>query len=161
MEKIRVEIKNIDSLYTIGVVSVYIILMIWLAILIHAFSVAAFLLFVLAVAAFIMFVVKYECTPTVITVSEETLEYKHLFGKKSIPLSSVTGLLCEPYEAHGRYTSSQRIRLVISVKDDGEYEFNDAVNTNDMLTDKLDNKQTELALIQLYDVLKEMTGVGN
>ncbi len=116
-----------------------------------------FIFFILLCIAFGLYNYLYFKHPTVITADSEKLIYKHHFSSTEILLADMKEITCEPYFVHGRYSSEQRIRLTIYTKDD-ELELNDHVDTNAVLTDKLEDKETDIPLIRLYRFLMKQTG---
>ena len=115
------------------------------------------LVFLLLCISFGLYNYLYFKHPTVVTADSEKLIYKHHFSSTEILLTDMKEITCEPYFVHGRYTSEQRIRLTIYTKDD-ELELNDHVDTNAVLTDKLEDKETDIPLIRLYQFLMKQTG---
>ncbi len=132
-------------------------LILWLAFLIHAFSWGMLISFILALGAYIGVLVAYEKVPQVITADTEKLNYKH-FGSKTIMLSDIKRLVCEPYSIRTRYDTFQHIRLLIVTADD-ELELHVSVDANKMIENKLRSKETDIPLIRLYEFLKEKTGL--
>lgn len=113
--------------------------------------------FVLLCIAFGLYNYLYYKQPTVITADSEKLIYKHHFSAIEILLADMKEITCEPYFVNGRYHSEQRIRVTVYTKDD-ELELNDRVDTNAVLTDKLEDKETDIPLIRLYQFLMKQTG---
>lgn len=95
--------------------------------------------------------------PTVVTADAEKLIYKHLFTSVEIILADIDRISCEPYVQSGRYHSEQRIRLTVYTEND-ELELNDHVDTNEVLNNKLEDKDTDLPLFRLYHFLMKQTG---
>ncbi len=135
----------------------FFVLMVWLAILIHAFSWGMLICFILALGAYIGTLVAYEKVPQVITADAEKLHYKH-FCSKTIMLADIKRLVCEPYSVHSRFETFQCIRLLVVTADD-ELELHTIVDTNKILENKLESKDTDIPLIRLYEFLKEKTGL--
>ncbi len=133
------------------------VLILWLAVLIHAFSWGMLISFIVALGAYIGVLVAYEKVPQVITADTEKLNYKH-FGNKTIMLADIKRLTCEPYSVRTRYDTFQHIRLLIVTADD-ELELHVSVDANKMLENKLRSKETDIPLIRLYEFLKEKTGL--
>ena len=116
-----------------------------------------FILFLVLCVAFGLYNYLYFKHPTVITADSEKLVYKHRFSSFEILLADIKKLTCVPYFTHGRYSSEQRISLTIYTKDD-ELDLNDSVDTNVVLSDKLEDKETDIPLIRLYRFLMKQTG---
>lgn len=153
--EMRIEIHCSYILVNIAICACLFVLIIWFCSLIHAFSLISLVLFSLSLGAFTAFAVVNETRPTVITADHTHLEYKHLLGIKTVQYTDIKEITCEPYVVSSRYGTHQRIRLSILTYDGDEHELNDAVNTNDILQDKLEAKETEIPLIRLYDFIKE------
>ena len=83
--------------------------------------------------------------------------YKQLFSSTEILLTDIDRISCEPYVVNGRYHSEQRIRVTVYTLDD-ELELSDRVDTNMVLNDKLEEKETDIPLIRLYRFLMKQTG---
>ncbi len=132
-------------------------LLIWLFAAIHAFSWVGLICFLVALGLYITILVAYEKVPQIITADTEKLHYKH-FSNKTIMLADIKRLVCEPYSVHSRYETFQCIRLLIVTADD-ELELHTIVDTNKILENKLESKETDIPLIKLYDFLKEKTGL--
>ena len=117
-------------------------------------TVVSLILFLVALAGIIGFDVAYEKLPTIVIAAEKHLRYKHLFRWKTIELSKIKTITCEPFELRGRYSSTQCIRLYIATEDD-ECDLKQRVNTNEMLTDSMQGKKTDLPLMRVYEFIKE------
>ena len=153
-DNIRIEIHCINTELNITLAVGVIGLSIWLACLMTYFSVGSLILFAVVLAAFIAMAIASEKLPTVVIADEKQLRYKHLFGWKTIELSKIKTITCEPFELMGRYSSTQCIRLYIATEDD-ECELKQRVNTNEMLTDSMQGKKTDLPLMRVYKFIKE------
>lgn len=153
--KIEIVLKRHES-YLHGFLSIagWVVLLFCLIFLKFSDSVGGFIFFILLCIAFGLYNYLYFKHPTVVTADSEKLIYKHHFSSTEILLTDMKEFTCEPYFVHGRYSSEQRIRLTIYTKDD-ELELNDHVDTNAVLTDKLEDKETDIPLIRLYQFLKE------
>lgn len=156
-DNIRVEIHCIDTGLNIGLAVSVIGLSVWLACVINYFSVASLILFIAALAVFIAVAVLSVKLPTIVIADEKQLKYKHLLGWKTIELSKIKTITCEPYEARGRYRSTQCIRLYI-ITDDDECDLKQVVNTNKMIENTMNGKQTDMPLIRVYEFIKAKTG---
>lgn len=154
-EKITIEIHNSNTLVNYGVVALVIALSIWLAVILNNFSAAGLIAFLVVTAASVGWIILYETKPTVITADCEGVTYKHLLPVKTIKLSEIKSLICEPYEVHARYTSYQRVKLCISLKNGDEVELNDCVDTGGLVTDVLDKRQSEIKIITLYNFIND------
>lgn len=153
-DNIRIEIHCINT-YMNNVLAVSVIgLSIWLACMLTNSLVGCLILFLVALAGIIGFDVAYEKLPTIVIADGKQLRYKHLFGWKTIELSKIKTITCEPFELRGRYSSTQCIRLYIATEDD-EYDLKQRVNTNEMLTDSMQGKKTDLPLMRVYEFIKE------
>ena len=117
-------------------------------------TVVSLILFLVALAVIIGFEAASEKLPTIVIADEKQLRYKHLFGWKTIELSKIKNINCEPFEVRGRYSSTQCIRLYIATEDD-ECDLKQRVNTNEMLTDSMQGKKTDLPLMRVYEFIKE------
>ena len=153
-DNIRIEIHCINT-YLNNALAVSVIgLSIWLACMLTRSTVVSLILFLVALAGIIGFDVAYEKLPTIVIADEKHLRYKHLFGWKTIELSKIKTITCEPFELMGRYSSTQCIRLYIATEDD-ECDLKQRVNTNEMLTDSMQGKKTDLPLMRVYKFIKE------
>lgn len=156
-ENIRIEIHCINTELNITLAVGVIGLSIWLACLMTYFSVGSLIMFIVVLAAFIALAIASEKLPTVVIADEKQLRYKHLFGWKTIELSKIKTITCEPFEVRGRYSSTQCIRLYIVTEDD-ECDLKQRVNTNEMLEKAMQGKQTDLPLMRVYDFIRAKTG---
>ena len=156
-EKIKIEIHSTDYFVNIGVTVGCLVLSVWLAVLITHFSVGSLIAFLVSLALFIGFAVVYEKVPTVIIADDKLLKTRHLLGWKTVELSKIKTITCEPYTVRARYSSIQRIKLSITADEDVELELTDDVNTENILNDKLNSKETDIPIIRLYDFLKSRT----
>ena len=156
-DNIRIEIHCINTELNITLAVGMIGLSIWLACLMTYFSVGSLILFAVVLAAFIAMAIASEKLPTVVIADEKQLRYKHLFGWKTIELSKIKTITCEPFEVRGRYSSTQCIRLYITTEDD-ECDLKQRVNTNEMLEKAMQGKQTDLPLMRVYEFIKAKTG---
>lgn len=156
-ENIRIEIHCINTELNITLAVGVIGLSIWLACLMTYFSVGSLIIFIVVLAAFIALAIASEKLPTVVIADEKQLRYKHLFGWKTIELSKIKTITCEPFEVRGRYSSTQCIRLYIVTEDD-ECDLKQRVNTNEMLEKAMEGKQTDLPLMRVYDFIRAKTG---
>ncbi len=156
-QKLEIKIDHMDFLYTAVLWISSFIFFFWLAYLFSSFSVGKLIVLFLVLGLTIFYIIVYNKRPTVITVDETTLIIKHLFIPTVILLSEIKEITCAPYvHVHGRYHSEQRIKLTILTKDD-EYSYNASVNTDSILTNALEDKDTDIPLIRLYRLLKERT----
>lgn len=156
-ENIRIEIHCINTGLNISLAVGVIGLSIWLACLMTYFSVGSLILFLVVLAGFIALAIASEKLPTVVVADEKQLKYKHLFGWKTIEFSKIKTITCEPFELRGRYSSTQCIRLYIATEDD-ECDLKQRVNTNEMLADSMQGKQTDLPLMRVYEFIRAKTG---
>ncbi len=157
-DNIRIEIKGTGGeLYRMLMGIGCFVLLIWLCFVIHAFSWGMLICFLLALGLYIAAIVVYEKVPQIITADGRQLCYKH-FSSKTIMLSDITKLVCEPYSVRSRYDTFQHLKLLITTADD-ELELHVSVDANKMLTNKLEAKDTDIPLIRLYEYLKEHTGL--
>ncbi len=156
-ENIRIEIHCINTELNITLAVGVIGLSIWLACLMTYFSVGSLIMFIAVLAAFIALAIASEKLPTVVIADEKQLRYKHLFGWKTIELSKIKTITCEPFEVRGRYSSTQCIRLYITTEDD-ECDLKQRVNTNEILGNAMQGKQTDLPLMRVYDFIRAKTG---
>ena len=152
-DNIRVEIHCIDTGLNIGLAVSVIGLSVWLACVINYFSVASLVLFIAALAVFIALSVLSVKLPTIVIADEKQLKYKHLLGWKAVELSKIKTISCEPCEVRGRYSSTQCIRLYI-ITDDDECDLKQAINTNEMLENTMNGKQTDMPLMRIYEFIK-------
>lgn len=120
-------------------------------------GVAAVVIGIIIFAPPTVYGVLFYSRPMIIRSDGVTLRYKHIFRTHEINLSEISGISCEPYERHSRYSSMQRIRLVIKLKNAewDEIEFNDRLNTSELVNEKLNKSTAEIPLIRLYDFLRE------
>ncbi len=154
-DSIRIEIHCSNFYTNIAAVCGVIVIVIWILALKYSFSVGGLIAFIAALAAFCAFVAVDYKVPTVVEADNKTLRVKHLFGWKKVELSKITGITCEPYTVQTRYSSIQRIRLTLLTNDDDEIDLNDSVNTENILNDKLEAKETDIPIITLYEFLKK------
>lgn len=133
------------------------VLFIWFMFLYINFSVGSLVGFLLFLGAFILYLYILSKRPTVVTADSEKLVYKQLFSSTEILLTDIDRISCEPYFANSRYHSEQRIRVMVYTKDD-ELELSDHVDTNTIINDKLEEKDTDIPLIRLYRFLMKQTG---
>ena len=133
------------------------VLFVWLFLLYSNFSVGLLIGFLLVLGAFILYQYILHKHPTVVTADSEKLVYKQLFSPTEILLTDIDRISCEPYFVNSRYHSEQRIRIMIYTKDD-ELELSDHVDTNTIISDKLEEKETDIPLIRLYRFLMKQTG---
>ena len=133
------------------------VLIIWFMILYINFSVGSLVGFLLFLGAFILYQYILSKRPTVVTADSEKLVYKQLFSSTEILLTDIDRISCEPYFSNSRYHSEQRIRVMVYTKDD-ELELSDHVDTNTIINDKLEEKDTDIPLIRLYRFLMKQTG---
>ena len=133
------------------------VLFIWFIFLYSFFSVESLIGFLVVLGAFILYQYFLSKHPTVVTADSEKLVYKQLFSSTEILLTDIDRISCEPYVVNGRYHSEQRIRVTVYTLDD-ELELSDRVDTNAVLNDKLEDKDTDIPLIRLYRFLMKQTG---
>lgn len=133
------------------------VLFVWLFILYTNFSVGSLIGFLPILGAFILYQYILNKHPAVVTADSEKLVYKQLFSSKEILLTDIDRISCEPYFVNSRYHSEQRIRIMIYTKND-ELELSDHVDTNTIINDKLEEKETDVPLIRLYRFLMKQTG---
>ena len=133
------------------------VLIIWFMFLYINFSAGCLVGFLLFLGAFILYQYILSKRPTVVTADSEKLVYKQLFSSTEILLTDIDRISCEPYFANSRYHSEQRIRVMVYTRDD-ELELSDHVDTNTIINDKLEEKDTDIPLIRLYRFLMKQTG---
>lgn len=133
------------------------VLFIWFIFLCSFFSVGSLIGFLIVLGAFILYQYFLNKRPTVVTADSEKLIYKQLFSSTEILLTDIDRISCEPYFVNGRYSAEQRIRVTVYTLDD-ELELSDHVDTNTVLNDKLEEKETDIPLIRLYRFLMKQTG---
>ena len=133
------------------------VLFFWLLILYSNFSVGLLASFLVVLGAFILYQCILHKHPAVVTADSEKLVYKQLFSSVEILLTDIDRISCEPSFVNSRYYSEQRIRIMIYTKDD-ELELSDHVDTNTIINDKLEEKETDIPLIRLYRFLMTQTG---
>lgn len=135
-----------------------VILAVWFLFLIECFSVTSLVVFLLFSAAFAAYRYILYKHPAVVTTDSEKLVYKQLFSSVEILLADITDLSCDSYSVGHRYShDDQRVRLTICTKDD-ELQLNDAVDLHTVLSDKMEDKNTDIPLIRLYQFLLKQTG---
>ena len=158
--KIEIVLKRHESyLHKFIYLGGLIFLLIFLISLKSTSSAGWFIVFLLLCVALGLYLYFYFKRPTVVSADTEKLVYKHYFSSTEILLANIKELTCVPYFVNGRYSSEQRISLTIYTEDD-ELDLNDRVDTNAVLTDKLEDKETDIPLIRLYQFLKEHTGLS-
>ena len=133
------------------------VLFVWLFLLYSNFSVGLLIGFLLVLGAFILYQYILHKHPAVVTADPEKLVYKQLFSSKEFLLTDIDRISCEPYVVNGRYHSEQRIRVMVYTRED-ELELSDHVDTNAVLNDTLEEKETDIPLIRLYRFLMKQTG---
>ncbi len=159
MDNIRIEIHCSDYLVNAAAVFVFFVLCIWLALLINFFSVGSLVGFLIVFALSVGYAIVDDKIPTVVVADNKCLKVKHLLGWKTVELSKIMKMTCEPYTVHTRYSAYQRIRLTVITSDDDELDINDSVNTENILNDRLEAKETDIPVIRLYEFLKVRTAV--
>lgn len=157
MDKIRTEMKCNDRFFNAGMAAAVIILAIWFAVMLTYFSVVSLVLFLIFTALSIAIVIAYEKIPTVAEANGNELRWKHLLGWKSIKYADILTMTCEPEELHGRYSSTQCMKLYITTEDD-ECTLSQIIDTNKMLKDRLDGRETDIPVMRLYEFIKEKSG---
>lgn len=160
-EHIKIKIRSVNDWENILCTAFVLIYFIWLQLLIRSFSTVSLILFLISFIAVIAFSAIYYKRPTVVNADTEKLRYRHIFGEHTIPYSDIKKIVCEPYTVRERYTSTQRIKLVITLNNDDEYELNDCVNTEDMISDRLKNRETDIPLMRLYEFILQHTEVSS
>ncbi len=133
-EHIKIKIRSVNDWEKILCTAFVLIYFIWLPLLITSFSAVSLILFLISFIAVIAFFAIYYERPTVVFADTEKLRYRHIFGEHIIPYSDIKKIVCEPYTVRGRYVSTQCIKLSITLNNDDEYELNDCVNTEDMIS---------------------------
>lgn len=155
-KEIKIEIHHTDS--DINVLSVIICLsgIFSFAFTITDFSLVSLLITLLLFGLLIIFIYLFDYRPTVIWSDGNYLYWKHIYKLHRVKLSDITDIYCKPYSVRARYETHQRIRLTLWTKIDmgSEIEFNDSVDANELLDEKLSGKNADVPLIQLYDYLK-------
>lgn len=157
-DKIRIEIHNVNELEKWGLFFATTGFIIWLVVLLTNLSGVGVAVFLVVNGPVIACIALYYSIHTVITADDEKIEYKHLLPPKQIKLSDIQQINCEPYTTRSRYGTYQRIKFSVTVHDGETYEFNDQVNTNTLLTDRLQDKQTDVPIIKLYEFVAEKKG---
>ena len=133
------------------------VLFVWFIILYTSFSVGSLIGFLLVLGAFILYQYILNKRPTVVSADSEKLVYKQLFSSKEFLLTDIDRISCEPYVVNCQYHSEQRIRVMVYTRED-ELELSDHVDTNTIINDKLEEKETDIPLIRLYRFLMKQTG---
>ncbi|MBQ8315079.1 MAG: hypothetical protein IJ427_04150 [Lachnospiraceae bacterium] len=156
--KIEITLKSHMSFLNKAITySALFVLFIWFMILYLNFSAGGLISFLLFLGAFILYQYILNKRPTVVTADSEKLVYKQLFSSKEFLLTDIDRISCEPYVVNGRYHSEQRIRVMVYTRED-ELELSDHVDTNAVLNDTLEEKETDIPLIRLYRFLMKQTG---
>ncbi len=153
-DSITVKISNFSDLMRWLTVFEWVVLLVWLAFLITYFNLGSLIAFLVFLVAFVIHFIVLERVPTVVTVNSECLQYKRVFGGRKIMLTEIKSLSCEQYEVRGRYNISQCIKLIIVTVNGDDYELHDFVDTRTMVSDIIENKQTDVPIVQLYNFLK-------
>ena len=96
--------------------------------------------------------------PTVIRSDGTMLYWQFIYRKYELSLNDIVKTTCYPYSVHGRYETVQRISLTIQTKDGTEIEFNDGVDAEDLLNEKLRNEIADIPILNLYNYLKAHCG---
>ena len=135
----------------------FIVLFIWLIFLCSFFSVGSLIGFLIVLGIFALYYYYLHKHPAVVIADSEKLIYNQLFSHAEILLTDIDRISCEPYVVNGRYHSTQHIRVTVYTKDD-ELELSDLVDTNALITDKLEDKDTDIPLFRLYRFLMKQTG---
>lgn len=152
--KLRGNTNAVDMFIQVGgAVTIFI----WLACLSVYFSVGSLIGFLLVLAGYGIYLYFYLKYPAIVTADSEKLMYKQLFFSATVLLKDIVRISCEPYFVRSRYHAEQRIRLVVYTEDD-ELELSDHVNSNELISDKLEEKETDIPLIRLYRFLMKETG---
>lgn len=156
--KIEITLKlHLSFLNKVITYTTLFILFVWFIILYSNFSAGSLIGFLLLLGAFILYQYILHKRPTIVTADSEKLVYKQLFSSTEILLTDIDRISCEPYVENGRYYSQQRIRATIYTRDN-ELELSDHVDTNTIINDKLEEKETDIPLIRLYRFLMKQTG---
>ncbi len=156
--KIEVTLKlHLSFLNKVITYTTLFILFVWFIILYSNFSAGSLIGFLLILGAFIFYQYILHKHPAVVSADSEKLVYKQLFSSKEILLADIDRISCEPYVVNSRYHSEQRIRVTVYTRED-ELELSDHVDTNAVLNDKLEEKETDIPLIRLYRFLMKQTG---
>ena len=134
-----------------------IVLFVWLIILCSVFSVGGLIGFLIVSGIFGYYWYYLHKHPAVITADSEKVVYTQLFSSTEILLNDIDRISCEPYVVNSRYYSAQHIRVTIYTRDD-ELELSDRVDTNALITDKLEDTETDIPLLRLYRFLMRETG---
>lgn len=157
MDKIRVEMKCNDRFFNAGMAAAVIILAICFAVMLTCFSVVSLVLFLICTGLFVGIVIAFEKIPTIAEADGNELRWKHLLGWKTIRYADILTMTCEPEELYGRYSSTQCMKLYITNEDD-ECTLSQIIDTNKMLKDRLDGRETDIPVMQLYEFVKEKSG---
>lgn len=156
--KIRVETPIGDGELTrIFFIIILSVLIVWLCFVICMFSWGSFIGFIVMLGLFIAYLLVNKKHPHIIVADSEKLCYTH-FRSKTIKLTDIKRLVCEPYSVRTIFDTLQYIKLLIITADD-EIELHDSIDANKMLENKLQSKETDIPLIRLYEFLKEKTGL--
>ena len=156
--KIEITLKNHESyLHKAIFCGGGIFLLFFLVFLQYSKSPLPLIAFLVLCGIYVAYLFIYFKHPTVVTADAEKLIYKHLYTSVEISLADMDRISCEPYFVNGRYHSEQRIRLTIYTEND-ELELNDRVDTNEVLNNKLEDKDTDIPLFRLYHFLMKQTG---
>ncbi len=160
MEKsITVKISNQSALSGLLIGFGTFVFMIWLAVLNRDFSWYSLIAFLIFLSLMVAYIIVACYVPTVVTADNELLQYRRVFGCKKIRLIEIKSLSCEQYSVRGTYSSTQCIRLTVSTKNGEDYEFNDIVDTSKIVDDFIENKLTDIPIVQLYNFLRENTDI--
>lgn len=138
-------------IFSFGYMVVYLIHKFYAETALHA------MIFIMSLAGLVLSAV-LSCKPTVIRSDGMMLYWQFIYKKHELSLNEIARADCEPYSVHGRYGSRQRISLRLLTKDGTEIEFNDDVDANDLLNEKLGNKHADVPILKLYEYLNAHCG---
>ena len=156
--KIEITLKlHLSFLNKVITYTTLFILFVWFIILYSNFSAGSLIGFLLVLGAFILYQYILYKHPAIVIVDSEKLVYKQLFSSKEILLTDIDRISCEPYVQSGRYHSEQCIRVMVYTLND-ELELSDHVDTNTIINNQLEEKETDIPLIRLYRFLMKQTG---
>lgn len=155
-KEIKIEIHHIDSDMNALSVIMFLSGVFSIAFTIKYFSLVWLLITLLWCGLLIIFIYLFVYRSTVIWSDGNYLYWKHIYKLHRVKLSDITDIYCKPYSVRDRYATHQRIRLTLRTKIDmdSEIAFNDSVDVNELLDEKLSGKNADVPLILLYDYLK-------
>ena len=158
--KIKHHYMGITALFAVSTCAVIFSFGYMVVYLIHKFYAETALhamIFIMSLAVLVLSAV-LSGKPTVIRSDGMMLYWQFIYKKHELSLNDIMRINCVPYSVHGRYQTQQRISLTICLKDGTETEFNDCVDAEDLLNEKLGSQKADVPILKLYEYLNAHCG---